>query len=183
MIVPTIKPDAPGTKPGDPGNGHVLVIDPKHQKFNGRVYGSTKDGYYKCYIMKKEHALHIDVYEFHCGKVPEGCVVHHEHRNPDGTFDKSENNIEWLRLMTSSEHLSYHGRNRATIEKICECCGKPFTTSSLSKKYCSKECCEVVISHKKKILERSRNTSANEDVSVRIQRAERSVYEGRLAEN
>ncbi|MBQ9479733.1 MAG: hypothetical protein IJU71_09295, partial [Selenomonadaceae bacterium] len=33
-----IKPDAPDTKPGDLGNGHVLVVDERTQKFNGNTY-------------------------------------------------------------------------------------------------------------------------------------------------
>ena len=33
-----IRPDEPGTQPGDPGNGHVLVVDSEHQMFNGNVY-------------------------------------------------------------------------------------------------------------------------------------------------
>lgn len=98
MIVPTIKPDAPGTKPGDPGNGHVLVIDPKHQKFNGRVYFRKSSGS-NVYKKNGKHCfLHINVYEFHCGAIPKGYVVHHEHRKPDGSFDKEENNIDSLKF-------------------------------------------------------------------------------------
>ena len=120
-----------------PCDGRVYVVDAKHQFFNGRVYFHQKDGYYQRIVNGKAQQLHIDVYEFHCGKVPEGCVVHHSHRNPDGSFYKDESNIEWLRLMTKAEHSSYHGKNRVFVEKICEWCGKPFITFSLSKKYCS----------------------------------------------
>lgn len=132
-----------------PKNGRVYVIDPKHQIFNGNVYGRKADGYYKRCVKGKEHKLHVDVYEFHCGKVPEGYVVHHEYRNFDGSFDKDANNIECLRLMTRAEHTAYHVKNPVLVEKICAWCGKPFMTVSPSEKYCSDECRRAVANYKR----------------------------------
>ncbi len=46
MIEPHIKPDAPGTQPGDVGNGRVLVLNERQQKFlactNNKRYCSDK---------------------------------------------------------------------------------------------------------------------------------------------
>ena len=81
MIFPQIRPDEPGTKPGDPGNGRVLVIDAKHQKFNGHKY-HLKKGYYVCTINEKQYRLHADVWAYHNGSLPDGYIVHHDHRNP-----------------------------------------------------------------------------------------------------
>ena len=122
-----------------PSDGRVYVIDPNHQFFNGKVYYRTK-GYYACTVNGERRRLHVDVYEFHRGKISDGCIVHHEHRKPDGSFDKDENNIEWLRLMTKSEHNAYHIKNRMPVEKNCEWCGKVFITAVHSMKYCSKAC-------------------------------------------
>ena len=146
-----IRPDAPNTQPGDVGNGHVLVVDSTHQKFNGNMYFRIADGCYARNIKpKRMKFLHVDVCEFHCGEVPKCYHIHHEHRKPDGSFDKDENNIEWLRLMTPSEHITYHNKNGVLLEKTCEWCGKPFTTPSFPQKYCSDKCKQAQRNYKRK---------------------------------
>ena len=175
MIVPTIKPDEPGTQPGDPGNGHVFVIDAKHQKFNGRVYFRRPNGNYVCKKKGKRYSLHNAVYEFHNGKVPDGYVIHHDHRNPDGTFDKDENNIEWLRLMTPSEHATYHLDNLIPVKKTCEWCGKTFTTTSRFRKYCNDKCSAEHKNHKRRIREAELSLQASEQCKAIVPAASPSL--------
>lgn len=141
VIKPHIKPDAPNTQPGDVGNGHVLVIDARHQKFNGVTYHlKDRTGYYLACVKGEGLTLHITVWTYHNGAPPKGYHIHHEHRNPDGTFDKNENNIEWLRLMTNGDHATYHKLNRVVVKRICVYCGEEFKTSHGDKKYCSVAC-------------------------------------------
>lgn len=49
--------------------------------------------------------MHVVVWEHHNGKIPKGFHVHHI----DG--DKSNNVIENLKLLSMSEHLSFHAKN------------------------------------------------------------------------
>ncbi|MBQ9478179.1 MAG: Bro-N domain-containing protein, partial [Selenomonadaceae bacterium] len=60
--------------------------------------------------------------------------------NADGSFDKNENNIEWLRMMSKSDHSIYHHQNRASFKRICPQCGKEFETNNSLQKYCTKSC-------------------------------------------
>lgn len=144
-----IRPDEPGTQPGDPGNGRVLVIDETHQKFNGIIYkkvvhSKTQTAVYKCVRQGKRYLLHKEVWEFHNGPAPDGYSIHHDHRRLDGTFDSDENNIEWLFLLTKSEHAYYHTFAGPYVKKICQNprCGKAFWTlmHGKRKKFCCADC-------------------------------------------
>ncbi|MBQ9478770.1 MAG: hypothetical protein IJU71_04370, partial [Selenomonadaceae bacterium] len=140
VIKPKIKPDAPNTQPGDEGNGHVLVVDARTQRFNGVNYRLQQEGYCHACVQGQSHTLHIDVWKYHNGTPPEGYHIHHNHRNPDGTFDRIENNIEHLLLMSKSDHKIYHSLHRVVAKRVCEHCGKEFETASGYKKYCSEDC-------------------------------------------
>ena len=145
-----IRPDAPNTQPGDVGNGHVLVIDERNQKFNGITYHLNGNYYYAC-VKNKLLTLHIEVWAYHNGAPPEGYCVHHEHRRCNGAFDRQENNIEWLFLLTNSEHTSYHKIAGPYVKKICQNpkCGKEFITLMRGKlkKFCCADCREAVQSY------------------------------------
>ena len=152
MIEPHIKPDAPGTQPGDVGNGHVLVIDKDTQKFNGVVYHrKDENGYYYTHAKGKPLALHKTVWTYHNGAPPKGYHIHHEYRKPDGSFDKSENNIEWLRLMTSADHRLYHKFNDPPLMKECEVCHKIYEAAAPGQKYCSPKCTRKAANEKLRI--------------------------------
>lgn len=76
----------------------------KYQWFNG--YRFTRDddtGYYLNSTLRMR--MHRYVWEFHNGKIPRGCEVHHI----DG--DKANNAIENLQLMTRSDHAKLHAKN------------------------------------------------------------------------
>lgn len=56
------------------------------------------------YLNAKTHKrLHVYVWEYYNGKVPDGYHVHHL------DFDKSHNDIENLVILSQKEHLSLHG--------------------------------------------------------------------------
>ena len=142
-----IRPDAPGTRPGEPGNGHVLVIDSDHQMFGGNIYTSRfvrqdKILRYKYNADGRTHLLHIEVWKFHNGEIPGGFVIHHDHRRLDGTFDPNENNIEHLFMMKKSEHSYYHNVATESFERTCQNpkCGKKFHTINHRAMYCCEQC-------------------------------------------
>ena len=84
-----------------------VVISPTIQEFNGvRYYLCGK--YFQC----KGVRLHIQVWEHHCGPVPEGYHVHHKH-------SRSRNGIRDLECLTPKEHFGdRHGTEfRARLKK------------------------------------------------------------------
>ena len=70
--------------------------------FNDLVFRKDKrTGYY---LNAKTHKrLHVYVWEYYNGKIPKGYHVHHK------DFDKNNNELENLVLLTSQEHLKLHG--------------------------------------------------------------------------
>ncbi len=83
----------------------VKVISDKVQEFNG-------ERFYLCgnYFQHKGKRLHVTVWKYHNGDVPKGCHVHHIDQN------RSNNQIENLRLMAASKHLSEHNSDDARYE-------------------------------------------------------------------
>lgn len=62
-----------------------------------------KTGYF---LNAKTHKrLHVYVWEYHKGKIPPGYEVHHK------DFDKNNNDISNLQLLTKSEHTRLHGKS------------------------------------------------------------------------
>lgn len=72
--------------------------------FNGLKFRrDKKTGYY---LNAKTHKrLHVYIWEYFNGAIPTGYHVHHK------DFDKSNNDIENLVLLTAKEHLSLHGNS------------------------------------------------------------------------
>ena len=72
--------------------------------FNGLSFRRDKrTGYY---LNAKTHKrLHVAVWEYHCGPVPEGCEIHHE------DFDKSNNEFWNLQCLSMAEHRKLHGKS------------------------------------------------------------------------
>lgn len=71
-----------------------------------RFVRDDKTGYYlssKC-VGERRKRLHVAVWEFYKGQIPEGYQVHHK------TIDKSRNNIEDLELEIAHKHLSLHAK-------------------------------------------------------------------------
>ena len=150
-----IFPDKPGTNPGDPGNGHVLVINERTQKFNGltyRLYAAAH--YFVRFEGKKQFFLHKEVWEFHNGTIPstesQKYYIHHEHKDEHGQWDMSCNDIEWLLMMQPDEHKAWHAKYHPLIELECQVCHKMFLAKSKTAKYCS-ECAKAVSREKNRI--------------------------------
>lgn len=75
----------------------------KFQYFRGVKF--TRDdntGYYLNTTIHKR--MHVFVWEFYNGEIPEGCEIHHIDR------DKSNNDINNLQLLSSTEHKELHAR-------------------------------------------------------------------------
>lgn len=75
----------------------VQIINDTIQKFNN-------ESFYKCgyYFQHKGKRLHRSVWEYHNGKITNGYHVHHKDEN------RSNNQIDNLRLIDGREHLSGH---------------------------------------------------------------------------
>ena len=87
----------------------VSIISSSKQQFNGINYWKDKStGYYKN-AQHKPYSLHRTVWEFHNGKIPKGYVIDHIDR------DRNNNQIENLRLATSSENN--HNVAQSEIER------------------------------------------------------------------
>lgn len=101
----------------------VEILDENHQRFNGRTYRKNKRGWYQ----STRGTLHRAVWKFHHGEIPKGYDIHHV------DFDKSNNDVSNLRMLTRLEHRRLHS---VAHEIICEVCGQPF--NAVRAKYCPK---------------------------------------------
>lgn len=78
--------------------------------FNGlRFIRDDSSGYYL--NSTRRLRLHRAVYEFHYGTIPEGYDIHHI------DFDKENNEVSNLQLLTSAEHMKIHGENLSDERK------------------------------------------------------------------
>ncbi len=118
----------------------IEQIDETHQKFNGIVYGRNlkrNDHYFKLVH------LHRAVWTYYYGEIPDGYVVHHI------DFNKDNNDISNLMLMTNAEHMKFHAENKKPQKPSkkskfkCIVCGKEYEAVNIGRNlYCSKECLE-----------------------------------------
>mgnify|MGYP002625325554 CR=1 FL=1 len=156
-----IRPDEPGTNPGDPGNGHVLVIDEQNQRFDGINF--HKDGDYFCRYARKNSKtktrfLHHAVWEFHNGAKPEDYVLHHDHKDANGHWDTTCNDIENILLMTPAEHKSWHSKYNPLFELECARCHKIFLAKAKVTKYCLDCARQVKIDRNKAVWNKKRQS-------------------------
>lgn len=100
----------------------------KFQYFDGLHFTrDEKTGYYLCSKRTGDGVrkrMHVYVWEYYNGPVPEGFHVHHADE------DKANNDIENLELLKGSVHLSLHGKANAVIRhdemvKILSECARP----------------------------------------------------------
>ncbi len=125
----------------------VEIVDDSHQKFNGVTYCRTKNqnGHYFKLI-----SMHRAVWTYFNGEIPVGYDIHHI------DFDKENNDISNLIMLTKSQHQSLHGKiNGAKTYKerrifTCIVCGRKFEANDMGRNlYCSNECLET---YKKRVL-------------------------------
>lgn len=72
----------------------------KYQEFDGIKFILTDKGYYRHNGLRKY--MHRYVWEYYNGKIPSGYEVHHI------DFDRSNNDISNLQLLTKKEHKKLH---------------------------------------------------------------------------
>ena len=124
------------------GTPKVQIISDTCQIFNGHTYTKRKDGYYK-----RHELLHVAVMESYIGhSIEQGYDVHH-------IYQRDDNNIENLRLLTVSEHIKLHWSDRNMKEYKCEYCGKFFYSRCLrGARFCSSKCMAASCYHSKRVL-------------------------------
>ena len=108
-------------------DGDVAVFD------NLVFRRDKKTGYY---LNAKTHKrLHVYVWEYYNGEIPKGCEIHHK------DFDKSNNEVDNLQLLTKKDHFCSGACKAANRRKSgvddetrkCEWCGNELTTNKYSK--------------------------------------------------
>ena len=84
----------------------VKVISATTQEFNGKTYKLfSKEKYFS----NQHTRLHRKVWEYYNGTIPKGYHIHHKDDN------RSNNQIENLDILPSSEHLSMHSKRPERI--------------------------------------------------------------------
>ena len=113
----------------------AIVIDDRHQKFEGKSYRTNNSGHF---IGAMGALLHRKVWESFFGEIPNGFVVHHIDGN------KANNDITNLQLMSRTEHSRLHNSNTCRLPKkifVCEMCGREYEAVGNGKnRFCSASC-------------------------------------------
>lgn len=127
----------------------LIFCNPSCQYNNAKGYSFDGDGYkiiHKNKVYGKEHRL---IMEQHLGrKLTSNEDVHHKNGIKD------DNDLDNLELMTKSEHMSLHGKQRVgnlnsnwrggisgTVERTCLFCNQKFMATRYVKgRYCSRSC-------------------------------------------
>lgn len=112
----------------------VEILGETHQKFAGLIFRQTKSnsGHYVYNL-----GIHQFVWFYYTGILSGGSFdVHHKDCNPNN------NDISNLQLLTVSEHAKLHGHFAAQVERICEYCGRSYTSAGRNglNRFCSQKC-------------------------------------------
>lgn len=112
----------------------VEVIDERTQIFDGEKFYVCKSGH-----PKQSVSIHRRLWKYYFGEIPEGCQIHHI------DFNKTNNDISNLQLVTVAEHREIHMPKGVDVHKqkvfVCANCGKEYTASATGhNKFCSPQC-------------------------------------------
>ena len=86
----------------DKENTELKIIDENTQSFNGLIFKKSADGYY----FNSVGPLHRVIWSYYNGAIPEDRVIHHK------DFNKNNNNLNNLQLLTLSEYAKVHNARR-----------------------------------------------------------------------
>ena len=134
--------------------GRVYKCDPSTETivFNGRKYHrnpNAKEKRWRYFWGRREYgdgkktSLHVAIWEYHNGPVPEGYQIHHK----DGHW--LHNDISNLVCITPSEHGKIHEngrhleghRHKKLYTHVCIQCGTEYQTfRKVKTKYCREAC-------------------------------------------
>lgn len=93
-------------------------IQKRAQWFRHRKFTRLQNGHYYNGTLKK--SIHVAIWEFYRGEIPDDCVIHHIDFNP------ANNALSNLQMMTRSEHMSLHNAARQKKLFTCTYCGRKF---------------------------------------------------------
>ena len=106
------------------------------QWFQHRKFSRLKNGHY--YIATLKKSIHVAIWEFYRGDIPEGYVIHHIDFNP------ANNELNNLQMMERGEHIRLHNFARRKKLFTCTYCGKMFykydNRSDKDNNFCSSRC-------------------------------------------
>ena len=88
------------------------------QWFQHRKFSRLQNGHYYSATLGK--SIHVAIWEFYRGKIPEGYVIHHIDFNP------ANNALSNLQMMERGEHIRLHNFARQKKLFTCTYCGKQF---------------------------------------------------------
>lgn len=110
----------------------VEIIGENTQTFIGIPFRQTKNEHYFHNL-----SIHQLVWLYHTGELSGNNLdIHHKDCNP------SNNNISNLQTLTPSEHAKVHGHFASQKERVCEYCGKTYTSTGRNgrNRFCSQKC-------------------------------------------
>lgn len=90
----------------------------KAQWFQHRKFTLLENGHYYSATLRK--SIHVAIWEFYRGEIPEGYVIHHIDFNP------ANNALSNLQMMERGEHMKLHNAARQKKLFTCTYCGKQF---------------------------------------------------------
>ena len=155
----------------EPVRGRVYKCDPSTETivFNGRKYHrnpNSKQKHRQRYFWgRREYGngqkitLHVAIWEYHNGPVPEGWCLHHKDKNP------LNNDISNLECVSLSEHGKIHKtgknlsghRHKMLYRHKCDQCGceyQSFRKTRTRTRFCSPECGQKHLCERRKVRRR-----------------------------
>lgn len=84
----------------------VLILGNKNPNWKGKGRFTDERGYIKVKVGNQYEYEHILIWKKNKGNIPENYVIHHK------DHDKGNNRIENLELLSNSDHMKLHAKER-----------------------------------------------------------------------